>query len=170
MDKLKQNLTYLNNKIGELESQIEQEKINAESNIRPLKIQLNQIKQDKTRFASKNDFESVHACRRKEENLKFKINAQWNKFSLLKDELTRLNREKQDLQHQIKLKEDEIKRTNDILSQMNTVLDNYKKTQSLKQAAIDSKISPEHVEQWYEWGSKGFGEENTYFFKKIVDF
>lgn len=169
MDKLKQDFADLNNNISELESQIEQEKINAESNIQPLKIQLNQIKQDKTKFASKNDFESVQACRRKEENLKFKINAQWNKYSLLKEELTRLNREKQNLQKQIKLKEDEIRRTNDILSQMNTVLDNYKKTQSLKQAAIDSKISPEHVDQWYEWGKNSFNETSTYFYTKITE-
>ena len=169
MDKLKQDLFNLNNKISDLETQIEEEKINAEINIQPLKIQLNQIKQDKTKFASKNDFESVQACRRKEENLKFKINAQWNKYSILKDKLTRLNNEKQNLQYQIKLKEDEIKRTHDILSQMNTVLDNYKKTQSLKQAAIDSKISLEHVEQWYGWGKKGFNETSTYFYTKITE-
>ena len=169
MDKLKQDLFNINNKISDLETQIEEEKINAEINIQPLKIQLNQIKEDKTRFASKNDFESVHTCRRKEENLKFKITAQWNKYSILKDKLTSLNNEKHDLQQQIKLKEDEIRRTNDILSQMNTVLDNYKKTQSLKQAAIDSKISPEHVDQWYEWGKNSFNETSTYFYSKFTE-
>ena len=52
---------------------------------------------------------------------------------------------------------------------MDTVLNNYKKTQNLKQAAIDSKISSEHVEQWYEWGKKGFNETSTYFYSKITD-
>ena len=52
---------------------------------------------------------------------------------------------------------------------MNIVLDNYKKTQSLKQAAVDSKISPEHVEQWYEWGKNGFNETSTYFYTKTTE-
>lgn len=169
MDKLNEDLDILNNSIQELENQIQKAKLEAESNIIPLDDELTQIRQDKIKYASKRDFESVQTCRRKEENLKFKINAQWNKYSLLKNDLIKLNNEKRDLEKQIKLEEDKIKRNNQILSQMDEVLINYRKTQSLKQSAIDSKINPNTVEQWYEWGKNNFNETYFYFYTQIVE-
>lgn len=166
MDKL---LKDLNNAIRNLENQIKQEKLDAENNIKPLNIELSQIKEDKRKFASKSDFESVQNCRRKEENLKFKINAQWNKYSLLKNDLVKLNKQKADLENQIKLENDKVKRNNEILAQMNKVLDNYKKSQNLKQAAIDSKISPDNVEQWYDWGKNNFNDTYSYFYTQILE-
>lgn len=169
MEELKQDLDDLNNSIRELESQIEITEREAENNIKPLKKKLTQIRRDKTQFAVKSDFDSVQACIRKENNLKFKINAQWNECSLLKEELFRLNKEKQTLEKQIKLEEDKIKRNNEILSQMDEVLENYKKTQDLKQSAIDSKINPNTVGQWFEWGKNNFNETYSYFYNQIIE-
>lgn len=166
MDKL---LKDLNNAIRNLENQIKQEKLDAENNIKPLNIELSQIKEDKRKYASKSDLESVQNCRRKEENLKFKINAQWNKYLLLKNDLIKLNKQKEDLEKQIKLEKDKIKRNNEILAQMNKVLDNYKKSQNLKQAAIDSKINPDNVEQWYDWGKNNFNDTYSYFYTQILE-
>ena len=169
MEELKQDLNDLNNSIRELENRIETAKTKAENNIRPLKEELAQAKQDKTRFAAKNDSDSVQNCIRKENNLKFKINAQWNECSILNDELFKLNQKKQELERQIKLEEDKIKRNNEILAQMNEVLENYRNTQDLKQAAIDSKINPNTVEQWFEWGKNNFNETYSYFYNQITE-
>lgn len=105
----------------------------------------------------------------REENLKFKINAQWNQYLMLKNELTKLNKQKFDLENQIKLEEDKIKRKNEILAQMDEVLKNYKKTQNLLQAAIDSKISFDYVEQWLEWGEHNFNEVYSYFYNQFIE-
>ncbi len=169
MEKLKQNLNDLNNSISELESQIREAKIEAEVNVKQLTNELSQVRQDKKEFAIKNDFDSVQNCRRRENNLKFKIDAQWNNYSFLNSELSKLNKEKIALEKQIKLEEDKIKRNNEIMSQIDEVLNNYKKSQNLKQAAIDSNISPNHVEQWFEWGKNGFNETYSYFYTQIIE-
>ncbi|WP_405287004.1 hypothetical protein [Methanobrevibacter sp.] len=169
MEKLKQNLNDINNSISELESQIREAKIEAEVNVKLLTNELSQVRQDKKEFAIKNDFDSVQNCRRKENNLKFKIDAQWNKYSLLNSELSKLNKEKLGLEKQIKLEEDKIKRNNEIQSQIDKVLNNYKKTQNLKQAAIDSNINPNTVEHWYDWGKKNFNETYSYFYTQILE-
>ena len=169
MERLKQDLDEISSSINELENQIEKAEREAEHNVKPLKAELSQIKKDKTQFAAKSDFDSVQACIRKENNLKFKINAQWNQCSLLKDELYKLKKEKQELEKQIKLEEDKIKRNNEILAQMDKVLTNYKKTQNLKQAAIDSKINPNTVEQWFEWGKNDFNQTYSYFYNQIIE-
>ena len=169
MDKLKKELSDLNIKINKLENQIKKAESEAQDNIAPLKNELAQIKEDKRKYSLKNDFDSVQLCRRKEENLKFKISAQWNKCSLLKNELSKLKQQKSILEHEIKLEEDKIKRNDQILSQMNTVLENYKKTQSLKQAAIDSNINPNNVQQWYDWGKNDFNETYFYFYTQITE-
>lgn len=169
MDKLKQELNDLNNSILELESQIQIEKIEAENNIKQLNVELTQIKEDKRQYALKNDFDSVETCRRKENNLKFKIDSHWNNYSLLKNELFKLNKQKTELEKQIKLKEDQIKRNNEIKAKMDEVLNNYKESQNLKQAAIDSNINPDHVDQWYEWGKNDFNETYSYFHTKIIE-
>ena len=169
MEKLKQNLNDLNNSISELKSQIREAKIEAEVNVKQLTNELSQVRQDKKEFAIKNDFDSVQNCRRRENNLKFKIDAQWNNYSLLNSELSKLNKEKIALEKQIKLEEDKIKRNNEIMSQIDEVLNNYKKSQNLKQAAIDSNISPNHVEQWFEWGKNGFNETYSYFYTQIIE-
>lgn len=167
MDKLKQDLENLNKFILKLENQILEAKSEAENNIMPLNAELTQVKQDKTKYAAKSDFESVQSCRRKEENLKFKIKAQWNKYSLLKSDLVKLNKRKLDLEKQIKLENDKIRRNNQILAEMDEVLKNYKNSQNLKQATIDSKKSPDHVQQWFEWGKNDFNQTYSYFYIKI---
>lgn len=58
------------------------------------------------------------------------------------------------MEKQIKLEEDKIKRNNELRAQIDIVLNYYKKTQNLKQAAIDSNINSNTVEQWYDWGKK----------------
>ena len=50
---------------------------------------------------------------------------------------------------------------------MDSVIEAYKNTNSLKEASKISNVSYDTVQYWYEWGSKGFGSENTYFFKYI---
>ncbi len=161
---IEKELYDLTGTIRELESQIENARAEAEDNIKPLKEELSQIKREKTQCALKNDFDSVEVLRRREENLKFKITAQWNKYTLLKDDLTGLKARKKELEAEIKLKKDRIRRDKQIKKQMDEVLENYKKTQSLKQAAIDSGIRPEYVEQWYEWGENDFNETYSYFY------
>ncbi len=169
MEKLKRELDELNESIRELENEIENARIEAECNIGPLTIELEQIREDKRKFASKNDFDSIQSCRRREKNLKFKINAQWNHYSILKNDLVKLKNEKSELEERIQLKKDRLKRKEEILSRMNLVLDNYRKSQNLKQAAIDSKIDPDHVEQWLEWGKNDFNDTYTYFHSKILE-
>lgn len=166
---IKQEFAKLNNSIKELEIKIKEAKIEAENNIEPLKLELSEVKKDKSKFASKNDFESVQNCIHKENNLKFKINAQWNKYSLLKEELTKLNHKKINLEKQLKLEHDKIKRKEEILTQMNLVLKNYRKTQNLKQASIDSNINPDYTNQWLEWGKNDFNEIYSYFYTKIQE-
>ena len=51
--------------------------------------------------------------------------------------------------------------------QMDGVVEAYRKTDSLEEASKLAGVSYDTVCYWYEWGSRGFGEENTYFFKKI---
>ena len=51
---------------------------------------------------------------------------------------------------------------------MDRVADAYSKTGSLKRAAEIAHVSSDTVEYWYDWGMRGFGEENTYFYKKIM--
>ena len=169
MDKLKQNLDDLKDLISDLESQIIESKIEAEDNVKPLKLELSQVRQDKKDFAMKNDFDSVQNSRRREDNLKFKIDAQWNKYFMLKNELSKLNKQKMDLEYQIKLEEDRLKRKNQLLSQMNDVIENYRKTQNLRQAAIDSNINPGTVEQWHEWGRNAFSEVYSDFYNRIIE-
>lgn len=169
MDKLKSELDDLNGRIHDLESQIENEKAEAERNAEPLREELSRVRQDKRRFGQKNDFESVQSCNRKEENLKFKIAAQWNLHSMLEGDLAKLKRQKEDLENRIKLEEDRIRRNEEIMARMDEVLENYKKTQNLRTAAVDSNISPDHVEQWLEWGRADFNEACSYFHSRVVE-
>ena len=169
MDELKKDLNEVNVRIDELEIQIANAKKIAEGNIEPLNIELKQVKQDKSHFATKNDFNSLQDCRRKEENLKFKINAQWNEYSTLKNKLTVLKKEKTNLENAIKLKKDRMKRHEELTNQMDSVLKNYQKTQNLKQSAIDSNINPDSVEQWFEWGRQDFNETYSYFYARILE-
>ncbi len=50
---------------------------------------------------------------------------------------------------------------------MDNVIEAYKKTNSLKEASKMVNVSYDTVKYWYVWGSRGFGEENTYFFKNL---
>ena len=169
MNKLKEDLADLNNKIQDLEIQIKKSNQKAEDNVKPLKTELAQVKKDKSQYAYKGDFASVESCRRKEENLKFKINAQWNESLILKNDLVKLKEQKQVLESEIKLKRDQIRKANELLALMDNVLDNYKKSQNLKQAAIDSNINPNSVNQWYEWGENNFSETYTHFYNQILE-
>lgn len=166
---LKQDLDNVNAEIRKLESEIRMAQTEAENNIKPLKEELVQLKEDKRNFASKNDFESVQNCRRRENNLKFKIDAQWNRYSLLKENLSKLKKQKTTLESKIKLEEDKVKRSNQIRSQMDEVLANYKKSQSLKQAALDSNINPNYVTQWHKWGEDNLNETYSYFYNEIKE-
>ena len=167
MDNLKWNLDELNESIMDLESQIAEAEAEAQDNIMPLESELEQVRIDKRSFASKNDFESVQDCNRRESNLKFRINAQWNKCSVLKDNLFKLKRERKILEDKIKLEKDKIKRNKQIKAQMILVLKNYKKTKNLETAAIDSHINPDHVWQWLEWGRNDFNETYAYFYEEV---
>ena len=169
MDNLNGDLNDLNERIEELEVQIANAKSEAEENIMPLEAELKQVKQDKSRYGAKNDFDCVQECRRKEENLKFKISSQWNRYSILKNTLAELKKQKTDLENKIQLKRDRIRRNEAIKSQMNLVLENYRKTQNLRQAAIDAHISPDSAEQWLEWGKNDFNETYSYFYTKKLE-
>ncbi len=169
LSELENDLCDLNTEISNLEKKIIKAEKQAEINIGPLKEELIQVKKDKTSYASKNDFDSVSDCIRREDNLKFRINALWNVASQLKDDLFRLKSRRKELEHDIQLERDKIRRNNQILDQMNKVLDNYRKSQSLKQAAVEANISPDTVEQWHEWGRNAFNETSAYFYNKIAE-
>lgn len=169
MNQLKQDLNKLNDKIQNLENEINQSEIEAKNNIKPLAEELEQLKKDKRQFASKNDFESVRACSSRERNLKFKINSQWNKSSILKNDLTILKKQKVELENKIQLERDKSRKNQDTIAQMDIVLKNYKKTQNLKDAAVISKIHPDYVSQWYDWGRNDFNETSSYFYQKICE-
>ena len=187
MDKLKQELDDLNKSISDLENQIEEAKIEAENNIKPLNDELSKVKPDKEEFVLKNDFDSFQVCKRKENYLKFKIDEQWNKYVILTDELYKLKTEKYylekqitdleldlekqklDLEKQKKLEEEKIKRIDEMLSQMDDVLNNYKRTHNLKQAAIDSNINPYTVEHWFNGGKHNFNEYYSNFYNQIIE-
>lgn len=180
MDKLKQELNDLNKSISDLENQIEEAKSEAENNIKPLNDELSKVKQDKEESVLKNDFESFQICKRKENNLKFKIDEQWNKYIILSEELYKLNTEKYYLEKQItglemdfkkqkKLEEERIKRINEMLSQMDDILKNYKKTKNLKQAAINSNINPYTVEHWFNGGKRNFNEIYSNFYNQVIE-
>jgi hypothetical protein len=76
-------------------------------------------------------------------------------YSYFYNEIIRIDNHFKDLEAQ-KLKE-----------QMDRVVDAYRKTGSLRQASRIADVSYDTVQYWYEWGSRGFGEENTYFFKNV---
>ena len=168
MDMLKHKLDEVNESIRDLEDKIQRARLDAENNIAPLNVELAKVKEDKRNFAYKNDSDSVHDCIRKEENLKFKINAQWNEHAMLKNELAKLKRQKLELESQIKLEEDKIKRHKEIVARMDEVLDNYRRTQNLKQSAMDAGMDPNSVEQWFEWGRNDFNETYSYFYGEII--
>jgi len=169
LNDLENDLNVLNIEISNLEMQITDAERRAEENVEPLRQELSQVKRDKTAYASKNDFDSVSDCIRREENLKFKISAQWNEASQLKDDLFKLKSRKKELEYKLQLERDKIRRNNQVIAQMNIVLDNYRKSQSLKQAAIEANINPDTVEQWHEWGKNSFNETSTYFYNKIIE-
>lgn len=168
MDMLKHKLDEVNESIRDLEDKIQRARLDAENNIAPLNVELAKVKEDKRNFAYKNDSDSVHDCIRKEENLKFKINAQWNEHAMLKNELAKLKRQKLELESQIKLEEDKIKRHKEIVARMDEVLDNYRRTQNLKQSAMDAGMDPNSAEQWFEWGRNDFNETYSYFYGEII--
>lgn len=168
MDMLKHKLDEVNESIRDLEDKIQRARLDAENNIAPLNVELAKVKEDKRNFAYKNDSDSVHDCIRKEENLKFKINAQWNEHAMLKNELAKFKRQKLELESQIKLEEDKIKRHKEIVARMDEVLDNYRRTQNLKQSAMDAGMDPNSAEQWFEWGRKDFNETYSYFYNEII--
>lgn len=169
MEKLKRNLDNLTCEISDLEMQISKARKEAESNIAPLKSELEKVRREKRDFGLKNDFESVRSCISREKNLKFKIASQWNRHSLLNEKLSRLKEQRQNLEEKIKLENDKAKRTRELKSKMDAVAGSYRKTQSLKNSAVESKIHPETVLQWFEWGLKGYGEIYVYFHSKIKE-
>ena len=85
MEELTKELEEFLIKINDLEDEIEIAKAKAHSNIEPLKNELSRLKEVKRRYASKNNPDSVRDCIRKEDNLKFKINALRNEYLILTD-------------------------------------------------------------------------------------
>ena len=50
---------------------------------------------------------------------------------------------------------------------MDRVIEIYRKTESLKQAAKVARVNYDTVQYWYDWGGMGFSEDNVYFYKSI---
>ena len=167
MKELKDKLNEINNEISQLNDEIKKAESEAEQNIAPLESELSKIREDKRKSAMKNDLESVQQLKSKEANLKFKISAQWNKSNMLKEDLTRLLTKKDEVIAQIKLKEDRIKRDEKITKQMDEVLDHYRNTRSLKEAALSANIRFETVGQWIEWGKNKYNKTGVYFFNEV---
>ncbi len=169
MNELTEKLDDLNSAISQLKNEIAEAEREALINIEPLNAELAGVKKEKREYGLKSDFESVQSCIRKENNLKFKISAQWNRSSMLKDELTVLKGKREDVKSQIRLEKDKIKRHNEIKSQMDRVIECYRKTRDLKKSAVESKIQPSSVEQWLEWGKNNFNDTYAYFYNSIVE-
>ena len=79
-----------------------------------------------------------------------------------------MKKKRSNLESQIKLERDKIKRNDEIKSRMDIVLANYEKSRNLTQAAIDSNIDPDHVRQWQEWGRNDFNQTYSYFYSEIL--
>ena len=169
MEELKRRLDELEGEIEQMEISVSEAEAEALKNIEPLEWELEDLRVEKRKYASKNDFESVQSIIKREDNIKFKISAQWNRSLILKSDLVKLKKSREDLKYQIKLAEDRARRDRDVKSQMDRVIENYRKTGSLEKAAADSKISYDHVMQWYEWGRNDFNETSRYFYDKISD-
>ena len=167
MEELTKELEEVITKINDLEEEIEIAKAKAHSNIEPLKKELSRLKEVKRRYASKNDPDSVRDCIRKEDNLKFKINAQRNEYLILSDELFKLKTQKEDLEYKIQLEKDKIKRKNQLKEKLDLIITNYEKSQNLRDAAIEANVNPDQAEQWLEWGKNNFEETYSYFYNEI---
>lgn len=169
MEKLENELKELYIEIADLEKQIDDAKKEAEENIKPLKAELERLREDKRIYASKNDAESVRDCIRREDNIKFKIDAQWNNHSILSDELYRLKLKRSKMEAELQLKKDQYRRNNEILADMDRVIENYSESRDLKAAAINAHINPEYAEQWMEWGKNNFNRTYSYFYNRISE-
>ena len=167
MEELTKELEEVITKINDLEEEIEIAKAKAHSNIEPLKKELSRLKEVKRRYASKNDPDSVRDCIRKEDNLKFEINAQRNEYLILSDELFKLKTQKEDLEYKIQLEKDKIKRKNQLKEKLDLIITNYEKSQNLRDAAIEANVNPDQAEQWLEWGKNNFEETYSYFYNEI---
>ena len=52
-------------------------------------------------------------------------------------------------------------------TEMDSVIREYKKSKSLKEACRSAGVSYDTAQYWFSWGRNGFGEENKYFYREI---
>ena len=174
----KQKIEEIDRKIEILEKESISLKESSETNVQPLMIQLDSVRNDIRKYGFKYDIASINQSKRKEFEILSKIDHEWKDYRDLNEKISILKRSKNNLLEEIRLaeadeaqrkrREEEIlKRNLEIRSQMDAVIENYKSSFSLKESSQKANISFDLVLTWFNWGKNGFDENSKYFYDEI---
>ena len=174
----KQKIEEIDRKIEILEKESISLKESTETNVQPLMIQLDSVRNDIRKYGFKNDIASINQSKRKEFEILSKIDHEWKDYRDLNEKISILKRYKNELLEEIRLaevdeakrkkhEEEILKRNLEIRSQMDAVIENYKSSFSLKESSQKANISFDLVLTWFNWGKKGFDENSKYFYDEI---
>ena len=153
-------------------------KESTETNVQPLMIQLDSVRNDIRKYGFKNDIASINQSKRKEFEILSKIDHEWKDYRDLNEKISILKRYKNELLEEIRLaevdeakrkkhEEEILKRNLEIRSQMDAVIENYKSSFSLKESSQKTNIGFDLVLTWFNWGKNGFDENSKYFYDEI---
>ena len=174
----KQKIEEIDRKIEILEKESISLKESTETNVQPLMIQLDSVRNDIRKYGFKNDIASINQSKRKEFEILSKIDHEWKDYRDLNEKISILKRYKNELLEEIRLaevdeakrkkhEEEILKRNLEIRSQMDAVIENYKSSFSLKESSQKTNIGFDLVLTWFNWGKNGFDENSKYFFDEI---
>ena len=174
----KQKIEEIDRKIEILEKESISLKESTETNVQPLMIQLDSVRNDIRKYGFKNDIASINQSKRKEFEILSKIDHEWKDYRDLNEKISILKRYKNELLEEIRLaevdeakrkkhEEEILKRNLEIRSQMDAVIENYKSSFSLKESSQKANISFDLVLTWFNWGKNGFDENSKYFYDEI---
>ena len=174
----KQKIEEIDRKIEILEKESISLKESTETNVQPLMIQLDSVRNDIRKYGFKNDIASINQSKRKEFEILSKIDHEWKDYRDLNEKISILKRYKNELLEEIRLaevdeakrkkhEEEILKRNLEIRSQMDAVIENYKSSFSLKESSQKTNIGFDLVLTWFNWGKNGFDENSKYFYDEI---
>ena len=107
----KQKIEEIDRKIEILEKESISLKESTETNVQPLMIQLDSVRNDIRKYGFKNDIASINQSKRKEFEILSKIDHEWKDYRDLNEKISILKRYKNELLEEIRLAEvDEAKR------------------------------------------------------------
>lgn len=174
----KQKIEEIDRKIEILEKESISLKESTETNVQPLMIQLDSVRNDIRKYGFKNDIASINQSKRKEFEILSKIDHEWKDYRDLNEKISILKRYKNELLEEIRLaevdeakrkkhEEEILKRNLEIRSLMDAVIENYKSSFSLKESSQKTNIGFDLVLTWFNWGKNGFDENSKYFYDEI---